>query len=310
MTDLRVNIAGIELENPVITASGTFGFGREYANFYSLDEIGAVCVKGLTLAQRQGNPAPRIAETPAGTLNSVGLQNPGVEYFIKNELPRLKQFKTKVIANIAGNTVEEYCQMAELISDSQTDMIEMNISCPNVKEGGVAFGTNATTIEEITKEVRKYSTKPLIVKLSPNVTDIGEMARAAEAGGADCISLINTITGMRIDIKTKRPVLANNIGGLSGPAVLPVAIRMVWQVSNAVKLPIIGMGGIASGDDAIEFMIAGATAVAVGTYNFIDPMACIKVKEGIINYLEDSNIKRVQDIVGTVSLNGATACVR
>jgi dihydroorotate dehydrogenase (NAD+) catalytic subunit len=303
MTNLKVNIAGVELENPVITASGTFGFGREYNKFYSLNEIGAICVKGLTLEKRQGNKAPRAAETPAGMLNSVGLQNPGVKYFVENELPWLKQFSAKVIANISGNTIEEYCQMAEIISDSSTDMIEMNISCPNVKAGGVAFGTNADTIVMITNEVRKHCKKPLIVKLSPNVTDIADMARAAEAGGADGVSLINTITGMSIDIHKRRPVLGNNIGGLSGPAVKPVAVRMVWQVANAVNIPIIGMGGIASGDDAIEFMLAGASAIAVGTYGFVDPMACVKIKAGIKAYMEKYNIENVEKIVGGLILN-------
>ena len=300
MTNLSVEIAGVKLKNPIITASGTFGFGREYGEFYSLDEVGAICVKGLTLHERQGNPPPRIAETSAGILNSVGLQNPGIKYFVKKELPFLKKFNTIIIANISGNTAEEYCQMAELISDSDTDMVELNISCPNVKAGGVAFGTNPCMVEDITAKVRKHCTKPLIVKLSPNVADIAEIAKSAENGGADCISLINTITGMVIDIETRRPLLKNNTGGLSGPAVKPVAVRMVWQAAIAVKIPVIGMGGIASGEDAVEFMLAGASAVSVGTQSFIDPFACIKVRDGIIDYLQKHNIMNVNDIVGKV----------
>lgn len=300
MADYRVNIAGVELTNPIITASGTYGFGREYGKFYSLDEVGAVSVKGLTLRPRNGNDAPRIAETPMGILNSVGLQNPGVDYFLEHELPFLKQFKTKVIANIAGNTIEEYCQMAEKISDSAADMIEMNISCPNVKEGGVAFGVQPAMVEKITGEVRKYAKKPLIVKLSPNVTDITETAKAAESAGADALSLINTLTGMAIDIHTRRPILHNNIGGLSGPAVKPVAVRMVWQVRGAVNIPIIGMGGIASGEDAVEFMLAGADAVAVGTQHFVDPMASVRVMDGIKEYMEKYHIERVGDLTGKV----------
>ncbi|MCI8510263.1 MAG: dihydroorotate dehydrogenase [Clostridia bacterium] len=300
MADYRVKIAGVEFENPIIAASGSYGFGREYGQFYSLDEIGGISVKGLTLIPREGNDAPRIAETPMGILNSVGLQNPGVDYFLEHELPFLKQFKTKVIANIAGNTIEEYCRMAEKISDSAVDMIEMNISCPNVKEGGVAFGVCPATVEEITHAVRQYAKKPLIVKLSPNVTDITETARAAEAGGADAVSLINTLTGMAIDIHTRRPILHNNIGGLSGPAVKPVAVRMVWQVRQAVNIPIIGMGGISGGEDAVEFLLAGANAVAVGTHHFVDPMAAVRVMEGIKNYMDAYQIERVSDLTGKV----------
>jgi len=300
MIDMSVELAGVRLKNPVITASGTFGFGREYGEFVDLNELGAICVKGLTLLPRQGNPPPRIAETPSGMLNSVGLQNPGVEYFVKKELPFLKGFNTIVIANISGNTAEEYCKMADIISNSDTDMVELNISCPNVKAGGGAFGTDPCVVEEITAVVRKHCKKPLIVKLSPNVCDIAMIARAAERGGADCISLINTITGMVIDIETRRPILKNNIGGLSGPAVKPVAVRMVWQAAKAVKIPIIGMGGISSGEDAVEFMLAGASAVSVGTYNFIDPYACIKVRDGIKEYMEGHKCNSIKDIVGTV----------
>lgn len=300
MADYRVNIAGVELNNPIIAASGSFGFGREYGQFYSLDEVGAISVKGLTLKPRNGNDAPRIAETPMGILNSVGLQNPGVDYFLEQELPFLRQFKTKVIANIAGNTIEDYCRMAEKISDSEVDMIEMNISCPNVKEGGVAFGVCPSMVEEITGAVRKYAKKPLIVKLSPNVSDITETAKAAETAGADAVSLINTLTGMVIDIHTRRPILHNNIGGLSGPAVKPVAVRMVWQVRQAVNIPIIGMGGISSGEDAVEFLLAGANAVAVGTRHFVDPMASVHVMEGIKKYMEAYHIERVCDLTGKV----------
>ncbi len=301
--DIKVKIAGVELKNPVITASGTFGFGREYGEYYDLNKLGAICVKGLTLTERQGNKPPRITETPAGILNSVGLQNPGVEYFIKNEIPFLKQFTAKIIANMSGNTIEEYCTMAEMLSGSDVDLIEMNISCPNVKEGGVAFGTNSKTVNSITREVKKYCKKPLIVKLSPNVTDIVEIAKAAEDAGADALSLINTLLGMTIDINTHRPVLANNFGGLSGPAVKPIAVRMVWQVASNVNIPVIGMGGIMTGIDAIEFMLAGASAVAVGTANFIDPLASINVLTGIEKYLNGNNYSSVQDIIGKVIIN-------
>lgn len=300
MMNMKVNIAGVELNNPIITASGSYGFGREYGELYSLNELGAICVKGLTLAPRAGNPPPRITETYGGILNSVGLQNPGVDAFIEYELPELKQYTCKVIANIAGNTVEDYCQMAEKLSDSDVDMLEMNISCPNVKEGGVAFGTNANTILNITQEVKKHTNKPLIVKLSPNVTDITEMAKAAEQGGADALSLINTLLGMAIDIKTRRPILANVTGGLSGPAVKPVAVRMVYQVAQVTNLPIIGMGGITTGEDAVEFMLAGSCAVAVGTANFMNPYACVDIKKGIVDYMEQNKIDDVGDLVGKV----------
>ena len=301
--NMKVNIAGVELNNPVITASGTFGFGREYGEYFDLNKIGGICVKGLTLAPRQGNKPPRIAETPAGILNSVGLQNPGVKYFVENEIPFLKKYSAKIIANISGNTIEEYCGMAEVLGDSEVDMIEMNISCPNVKEGGVAFGTSCTMVENITQQVKKYCKQPLIVKLSPNVTDIKEIAAAAESAGADALSLINTLLGMAIDIKTRKPILANNVGGLSGPAVKPVAVRMVWQVASTVKIPIIGMGGIMNGDDAIEFILAGASAVAVGTASFVDPTTCVNVVDGITNYLNEYNIDDVNCIVGKVQPN-------
>lgn len=302
MTDLSVDIKGIKFDNPVIAASGTFGFGREFKEYTDLDMIGGISVKGLTLEPRQGNKPPRIAETPAGILNSVGLQNPGVEAFIRDEIPFLRKHKTKIIANIAGNTIEDYCKMAERLSDEDIDGIELNVSCPNVKEGCVAFGTTTAGINEITKSVRKYCKKPLIVKLTPNVTDIKEVAIAAEEAGADAISLINTILGMAIDIHQKRPILANNMGGLSGPAVKPIAVRMVYEVAQSVSLPVIGMGGISNGDDAIEFMLAGASAVMVGTYNFVNPAACVDVVNGIKNYMETYGYKTVYDIIGKVNL--------
>lgn len=302
MAEMRVNIAGVEWKNPVTTGSGTFGFGREYSEYFNLSELGAVCLKALSAKPRMGNPAPRIAETPKGILNSVGLQNPGAEAFLNRELPWLRQFDTKLIANLAGSTIEDYVQVAEMLGDS-VDMFELNISCPNVKEGGMAFGTDAKMIENVTTQVKQVSKVPLIVKLSPNVTDIAEMARAAEAGGADAVSLINTLFGMRIDVKTRRPVLRNNMGGLSGPAVMPVAVRMVYQVRQAVQIPIIGMGGITTGEDAIEFMLAGANAVAVGTAGIVDPYAWIRVRNGIEKYLDENNIADVNEIVGAVQMN-------
>ena len=301
MIDLSVDIKGIKFDNPVIAASGTFGFGREFKEYTDLNMIGGISVKGLTLEPRQGNKPPRIAETPAGILNSVGLQNPGVEAFIRDEIPFLRKYKTKIIANIAGNTIEDYCKMAKMLSDEDIDGIELNVSCPNVKKGCVAFGTTTAGISEITKSVRKYCKKPLIVKLTPNVTDIKEVAKAAEDAGADAISLINTILGMAIDIHKKRPILANNMGGLSGPAVKPIAIRMVYEVAQTVNVPIIGMGN-SSGDDAIEFMLAGASAVMVGTYNFVNPTACEDVVKGIKDYMEIHGYKSIYDIIGKVNL--------
>lgn len=303
MIDLSVDIKGIKFDNPVIAASGTFGFGREFKDYVDLNMIGGIAVKGLTLEPRQGNRPPRIAETPAGILNSVGLQNPGVEAFIRDEIPFLKKYKTKIIANIAGNTIEDYCKMAEMLSEEDIDGIELNVSCPNVKRGCVAFGTTPAGINEITKNVRKYCKKPLIVKLTPNVTDIKEVAKAAEDAGADAISLINTILGMAIDIHKKRPILANNMGGLSGPAVKPIAVRMVYEVAQTVNLPVIGMGGISGGDDAVEFLLAGASAVMVGTYNFVNPTACVDVVNGIKKYMETYGHKSVYDIIGKVSMN-------
>lgn len=301
--DLSVNIAGLKLKNPVIAASGTFGFGREYSKFMDLNSLGGISVKGLTLEQRQGNKPPRIAETPAGILNSVGLQNPGVHSFIKDEIPFLRQFDTAIIANIAGNTVEDYCRMAEILNDADIDAIELNVSCPNVKAGCVAFGNNAAGIHEITSHVRKFCSKPLIVKLTPNVGNIRETAKAAEDAGADALSLINTILGMAIDIHKKKPILANNMGGLSGPAVKPIAVRMVYETSGAVKIPIIGMGGITSGEDAVEFLLAGASAVMVGTANFVNPCACMDVLNGIKSYMTMHKYKSVYDIIGMLELN-------
>lgn len=302
-TDLSVNVAGLKLNNPVIAASGTFGFAREYSDYIDLNGLGGVSVKGLTLKPRQGNKPPRIAETPAGILNSVGLQNPGVIHFIKEEIPFLRKYNTAIIANIAGNTIDDYCKMAEILQDVDIDAIELNVSCPNVKQGGVAFGNTCAGISEVTKRVRAYCKKPLIVKLTPNVTDIKEIAKAAEDAGADSLSLINTILGMAIDIHRRRPVLAQNFGGLSGPAVKPVALRMVYEVAHTVKIPVIGMGGISTGEDAVEFLLAGASAVMVGTMNFVNPTACIDVVKGIEKYLEQYNISSVMDIIGTLELN-------
>ena len=300
MADLSVKVAGVNFANPLIAASGTFGFGREYGEFYPLEKLGGISCKGITLKRRDGNPPPRIAETPSGILNAVGLQNPGVDAFINDDLPWLKQQNTVVIANIAGNTVEEYCQMAEKLSDTDVDMIELNISCPNVKSGGVQFGTSCESVENITSEVRKHCTKPLVVKLSPNVTDIASIAQSAEAGGADAVSMINTLTGMKIDINSRRPIIRNNTGGLSGAAVFPVAVRMVWQVSNAIKIPIIGMGGITTWEDAVEMLIAGASALQIGTVLFSDPYAPININEGINKFLDDNGIKSVTELTGTV----------
>lgn len=301
MNNLEVDIAGVKLKNPIVTASGTFANGREISEYYDLSELGAVCVKAITLEPRMGNKPPRIAETPSGILNSVGLQNGGLSYFMKYELPYLRQYDTKIIANISGCSIEENCEIAKRLGNS-VDLIELNVSCPNVKEGGVAFGTKAEITKEITAKVKESCAVPLIVKLSPNVTDIKEIAKAAEEGGADALSLINTILGMQIDVNTRRPTLANNTGGLSGPAVKPVAVRMVWEVSTAVDLPIIGMGGIMSGKDVAEFMLAGATAVAIGTANLVAPTACVDIKKEFLNYLNDSNTYDVHEIIGAVKI--------
>ena len=304
MARLEVDYCGVKFRNPIVTASGTFGFGYEYGEYVPLNEYGGFAAIGLTRAPRAGNKAPRIAETPSGILNSVGLQNPGVDVFAQHIMPELaKTCDTNVIANMSGNTIEEYAEMAEILSDTDVALIEMNISCPNVKHGGLAFGTNAAVVEELTKEVKKKCKKPLVVKLSPNVTDITEIAMAAESGGADGVSLIITLLGMRIDINTRRPILANNMGGLSGPAVKPIAVRMVHQVYNAVKIPIIGMGGVSSGDDVIEFMLAGARLVALGTSMFVKPDLILDVKRDINAYLDRFNISDINDIVGKLELN-------
>ena len=300
--DLRVNLAGVELKNPVVVASGTFGFGREYGQFYDLSELGGICVKGLTAQRREGNPAPRIAETPMGILNSVGLQNPGVDAFIETELPFLRRYDVKVIANISGNTPEEYGVMCEKLSAAGVDMIEVNISCPNVKAGGLAYGTKPELAAEVTEIAKRHATVPVMVKLSPNVTDITEIARAVEGAGADALSLINTLRGMRIDVNTGRPVLKMNTGGLSGPAVLPVAVRMVWEVANAVKLPILGMGGVSKGEDAAQLMLAGASAVAVGTALFADPFAPIRVRDELETIAERKGLDRVSGLTGGVKV--------
>jgi len=300
MADLSVNIAGVEFKNPVIPASGTFGYGREYGRFYPLSKLGGIATKGTTLESRLGNLAPRIAETPSGILNSVGLQNPGIDKFIRVELPNLMKQETVIIVNIAGSTVEEYIEVAKKLEETDAHMIELNISCPNVKEGGVAFGVSCDSAAGITAAVRKVTKKPLIVKLSPNVTDIAGIAKAVEAEGADAVSLINTLLGMRIDIRTGRPVLRNNVGGLSGKAVFPVAVRMVWQVANAVKIPVIGMGGVATANDAIELMMAGAAAVQVGTAMFANPFAPIEIIDGINEYLDKNGISSVREIIGSV----------
>lgn len=301
MPNLRVNIAGVEWSNPVTTASGTFGFGDEYGEYFDLSKLGAVCVKALSAVPRLGNPSPRIAETSMGILNSVGLQNPGVDYFKENYLVKLRKYDTKIIANLCGSSIDDYVKAAEMLGDS-VDMIELNISCPNVKTGGMAFGTQPDSTAEITKAVKNVVKCPLIVKLSPNVTDICEIAKAAESAGADALSMINTLMGMKIDIHTRKPVLKNNTGGLSGPAVKPVAVRMVSQVYHTVDIPIIGMGGISNADDAIEFMLAGASAVAIGTAGFVNPYVWVETVDGIEKYLADNNIENVSDIVGQAEL--------
>ena len=300
MANLNVSIAGVEFKNPLIAASGTFGFGHEFSELYPLSALGGISCKGITLEERPGNPPPRIAETPAGMLNSVGLQNPGVDHFIENDLPWLKRQGTVVIANIAGNTPEDYCSMAEKLSETAVDMVELNISCPNVKQGGVQFGTSCVGVEGITAAVRKYCRKPLMVKLSPNVADIAEIAAAAESAGADAVSLINTLTGMRIDVRTRRPVLRNNTGGLSGPAVFPVAVRMVRQVFRRVKIPVVGMGGVSSWSDAAELMLAGAAAVQIGTVLFRDPYAPLKIAEGLNRYLDENGVKNGSELTGAM----------
>ena len=298
--DMSVQIAGVTFKNPVMTASGTFGSGIEYSEFIDLNRLGAVVTKGVSLTPWAGNPTPRVAETYGGVLNAIGLQNPGVETFIKRDLEFLKGFDTKVIVNVCGKTMEEYVGVVEQLSETGIDMFEINVSCPNVKEGAIAFGQNPEALAKITKEIKKKATKPVIMKLSPKVTDIALMAKVCEDSGADAVSLINTITGMKIDINRRKFVLANKTGGLSGPAIKPVAVRMVYQAAQAVKIPIIGMGGIASAEDALEFIMAGAAAVAVGAANFKDPQTTVKVVDGIEEYMRNNNICNIKDLVGCV----------
>lgn len=300
MNKLGVNLAGVDFKNPVIPASGTFGYGKEYEEFFDLSKLGGISVKGTTEKLRTGNLPPRIAETPSGMLNSVGLQNPGVDHFIAHELPYLMKKDTVIIANMAGSTAEGYREVAEKLDKTDVPMIEVNISCPNVKAGGAAFGVSCEGAAQITKIVRKATKKPIMVKLSPNVTNITEIAKAVEAEGADAVSLINTLLGMRIDIRTKRPVLHNNVGGLSGPAVFPVAVRMVWQVANAVKIPVCGMGGISTWEDAVEMMMAGASTIQVGAALFNDPYAAVKIIDGLEKYVEDNRLNSINDIIGAV----------
>ncbi len=295
-----VNLCGVTLKNPVMTASGTFGSGEEYSEFVDLNKLGAVVTKGVANIPWAGNPTPRVAEVYGGMLNAVGLQNPGIELFCKRDIPFLKQYDTKIIVNVCGKSTSDYCEVVERLADEPVDMLEINISCPNVKEGGIAFGQDTKAVEAITKEVKKLAKQPVIMKLSPNVTDITEMARAAEAGGADVLSLINTITGMKIDVERRSFVLANKTGGMSGPAIHPVAVRMVYQTAQAVKLPIIGMGGITTAEDAIEMILAGATAVSVGTANFMDPRTTEHVVAGIEDYMRRHQVNDINELIGAV----------
>lgn len=298
--NMRVNIAGVEWNNPVTVASGTFGSGAEYSEFVDLNQIGAVTTKGVANIPWPGNPTPRIAEITGGMMNAIGLQNPGIDVFCKRDIPFLKQYDTKIIVNVCGKSTEDYCEVVERLADEPVDMLEINISCPNVKEGGIAFGQDPKAAEAITKAVKKYAKQPVIMKLSPNVTDITEMAKAVEAGGADAVSLINTLTGMKIDIHKQAFAVANKTAGVSGPAIKPIAVRMVYQVANAISLPIIGMGGIACAEDAIEFILAGASAVSVGTANFYNPYVTLEIVEGIKKYMEQHHIENIADMVGIV----------
>lgn len=296
----KVNLAGVELKNPVMTASGTFGSGAEYSEFVDLNRLGAVVTKGVANVPWPGNPTPRIAEVYGGMLNAIGLQNPGIDVFAKRDIPFLKQYDTKIIVNVCGKTTEDYIEVVERLADEPVDLLEINISCPNVKEGGIAFGQDPKAVEAITREVKEHAKQPVIMKLSPNVTDITVMAKAAEAGGADVLSLINTLTGMKIDINRRAFAIANKTGGMSGPAVKPVAVRMVYQVANAVSLPIIGMGGIATAEDALEFIMAGATAVSVGTANFYNPYATVEIAEGIENFMKKQKVEDIRELIGCV----------
>lgn len=295
-----VKIAGVELKNPVLTASGTFGSGKEYGEFVDLNQLGGVITKGVANIPWEGNPTPRVAETYGGMLNAIGLQNPGIEVFKQSDIPFLRQYDTKIIVNVCGKSLQDYCEVVEQLADEAVDLLEINISCPNVKEGGITFGQKPELVETITKELKKLAKQPVIMKLSPNVTDITEMARAAEAGGADGLSLINTITGMKIDVNKRAFALGNKTGGLSGPAIKPIAVRMVYQVANAVKLPIIGMGGIMNAEDALEFLMAGATAISVGTANFVNPYATQEIIQGLNEFMKKHNIKDINEIIGCV----------
>jgi dihydroorotate dehydrogenase (NAD+) catalytic subunit len=296
----KVNLAGVELKNPVMTASGTFGSGAEYGEFVDLNRLGAVVTKGVANVPWEGNPTPRVAEVYGGMLNAIGLQNPGIDVFVKRDIPFLRQYDTRIIVNVCGRTKEDYLEVTERLGDEPVDLLEINISCPNVKEGGIAFGQDPKAVEAITRAVKDHAKQPVIMKLSPNVTDIGEMARAAEAGGADVISLINTLTGMKIDINRRSFALANKTGGMSGPAIKPIAVRMVYQAAQAVKLPIIGMGGITNSEDALEFIMAGATAVSVGTANFFNPYATVEIAEGIQAFMKEQGVQDIQELIGAV----------
>ena len=296
----KVKIAGVELKNPVMTASGTFGSGMEYSDFVDLNSLGAVVTKGVANVPWEGNPVPRVAETWGGMLNAIGLQNPGIDVFLERDIPFLKKFDTKIIVNVCGKSVEDYLEVVEKLSDSGVDLLEINVSCPNVKEGAIAFGQKADCLYDITSRIKKKAKQPVIMKLSPNVTDIAQMAKAAEAAGADGISLINTLTGMKIDVHRRKFVLANKTGGLSGPAIKPVAVRMVYQAAQAVKIPIIGMGGISNWEDALEFLMAGATAIAVGAMNFINPYVTEEIIAGIEGYMQENNIEDIREMVGCV----------
>lgn len=297
----RVNLAGVLLKNPIMTASGTFGSGQEYSEFVDLNKLGAVVTKGVANVPWPGNPTPRVAEVYGGMLNAIGLQNPGIDVFVQRDIPFLTHYDTRIIVNVCGKTASDYIEVVKRLAEQPVDMLEINISCPNVKEGGIAFGQNAASVEEITKEVKKYARQPVIMKLSPNVTDITEMAKAAEAGGADVISLINTLTGMKIDVNRRKFALANRTGGMSGPAVHPIAVRMVYQAAQAVNIPIIGMGGVQSTEDALELILAGATAVSVGTANFTNPTATIDIINGIQDYMENNGVEDINELIGAVT---------
>ena len=297
----RVNLAGVLLKNPIMTASGTFGSGQEYSEFVDLNKLGAVVTKGVANVPWPGNPTPRVAEVYGGMLNAIGLQNPGIDVFVQRDIPFLTHYDTRIIVNVCGKTASDYIEVVERLAEQPVDMLEINISCPNVKEGGIAFGQNAASVEEITKEVKKYARQPVIMKLSPNVTDITEMAKAAEAGGADVISLINTLTGMKIDVNRRKFALANRTGGMSGPAVHPIPVRMVYQAAQAVNIPIIGMGGVQSTEDALELILAGATAVSVGTANFTNPTATIDIINGIQDYMENNGVEDINELIGAVT---------